>query len=232
MLISLCFDIALVVFFLCHIYYGIKKGFISSLLGFCGTLLSLIVSNLLSMFLANYVYDNFIYQTVVNSVTTELKSGSNGIVSSIQETLSSLPVFIRDYLNNININSNNINNILQMDIDSAAKSISLLIRPAVVAINQAIAFIILFFIVKIVLTYLLKILRKTNKLPIFGRLNKLLGAILGFTQALLLAYVICMIIRLCTSIDVPFFVKYFSEVNISASFLFKHLYNFNPLQIL
>ncbi len=231
MLIPLIFDIVVILFFIYHIYFGSKKGFFRSLFGLCGNLISLAISNILSIVYANYIYDNFIYAALTKNINSELQSGSKGFVSSMQEILNSIPNVLKTYLAQFNISSENLSNMLKTDIASASTSIASLMKPIVSGTIQIIVFIALFFVMRILMSFLIKALNKTTKLPICSSLNSLFGSVLGFVQAFILLYIVCWILKFIVMLNpTSQFALIFSNVNIDCSYLFKYVYYFNPFK--
>ncbi len=231
MVSSLILDLILILFFLFYVFRGYKKGLISSLFGLFGTIITLILSNILSTSIAAYLYDNFIRESIINSVVKELETGSNGFISSLQDTLNNLPVFLQNSLFNSGVKVNDLNQALRMDIYVAAKSVSDLLRPVVVGILQLVVFVALFFIFKILFSFLSRTFDKLNRLPIMGNVNKMLGAGFAFLQAIVLIYILCTVIKLVSSFNSDIDMYIFNQANINSSLLFKCIYNFNPLNL-
>lgn len=229
MLVSLIFDIIVVLFFIYHIYFGSKKGFFRALFGLCGNLISLAISNILSIISANYIYDNFICKVLTKNINSELQNGSKGFVSSMQEILNSLPNVLKTYLAQFDISSENLSNMLKMDIASASASIASLMKPIVSGTIQIIVFIALFFVMRVLMSFLIKALNKTTKLPICSSLNSFLGSVLGFVQAFILLYIVCWILKFILILNpTSELAIILSNVNIDSSYLFKYIYYFNP----
>lgn len=63
-------------------------------------------------------------------------------------------------------------------------------------INVVIYFIIIFFVLKLIYIILSVILKGVNKIPVVGKLNKVLGAMLGCVNAILISVLIGMLLTL------------------------------------
>lgn len=222
---GIVFDAVLIVFLVFKLILGIKKGMVRSLLSLFGTVVVLIISNLLSGIFSNVIYDNIISKKITSSITNQMASGNKEVVESLQNAINGLPKFLQNALNGASISTTNINN--NMNPSAVADAVSASIRPLVVGALQVLIFIILFFALRILFSFLSRFFKKINKVPLIGSLNKFLGGFLGIAQGLILAYIICMVIKVFILFNTGAREAIFTPENINSTILFKYFYNFN-----
>ena len=169
---SLIWDIALVALILYVLIHGYRRGFLSALISLLGTAASCVVAALLSPKAANWVYEQYLADTVENAVSTSL--------SASVDTFSNL------------LNGLGLQDILNDTIGTTARSIT-------VSLLTVVVFLVIFLLAMIVVRALIRATRSVNEVPILGGINRLAGGALGAGEAFVLCYVIGMLATVLVS---------------------------------
>ncbi|MBO6232007.1 MAG: CvpA family protein [Ruminiclostridium sp.] len=105
------------------------------------------------------------------------------------------------------------------------------ITPTVMFPLKAVVFFLIFAIVVLILSLIANASKIINKIPIVSSVNGVVGAVLGLAEALITLMLICVVIRFVISVWGNSLV-FINEQTISRTFLFRHLYAFDPLTLL
>ena len=179
--------IALIIFFVVN---GYKKGFFRSILGFIGFVATITISIFLTNFSSNLIYDIFIKPSIVNNINNTIYNNYSDLPSSLtNKTLDGLPKLFTDLFFKSGHSSNEIELILKEKSTNSALAISDLFRPLIVHFISTI----LFFIFVALLLFLLRFILKhckITKIPIIGKVDSLLGAVLGFFKGVIISAII------------------------------------------
>ena len=104
-------------------------------------------------------------------------------------------------------------------------------KPIVLVPVRTIVFIILFFLILIVLSVIIKATSIVNKLPLIGKLNSLLGGVLGLVEGLVIVFIIVIVAHMATAVTNNTLI-FLNEMTINKSFAFSWVYNFSFLDFL
>ena len=104
-------------------------------------------------------------------------------------------------------------------------------KPIVLVPVRTIVFIILFFLILIVLSVIIKATSIVNKLPLIGKLNSLLGGVLGLVEGLVILFIIVIVAHMATAVTNNTLI-FLNEMTINKSFAFSWVYNFSFLDFL
>lgn len=117
-----------------------------------------------------------------------------------------------------------------LDTDSNFKETVMndIVKPNVTLLIRTIVFGVIFLLVKIVLSIVSAATKLVNKIPVIGKVNALLGCILGLAEGIIAVFVVCLAVRLAVSLTGANMIL-FNQTAIDSTFLFKWLYNFDFL---
>ena len=175
----------LIIAFICY-----RRGFLATLLGLCGSLVSLFAAFKLSPVVADLLYDKLFKAKIAAGIAEKL----NGTFSSTADAVKSVvPEFITRSAGTIGINiseavgGSSLSNtaVLAEDIESSVVS------PVVLLILRVVIMLLLFVLISFLVRLLAKIFKGFNSIPLVGPLNRLLGFLLGIVNGAVLAIVIC-----------------------------------------
>ena len=187
--------LALMVFF---VFRGYKKGFLRLAITTFSFVIVIILATSLATPVSNLLENTAVGTKVESSVsdlveskTEEYLDGAQGSISSEDESsfIESLP--LPSYIQNVLISGNTVEEYAQMQIETFEEYITAEVTEVILS---AIAYVIVMIVASILLRIILRLAKFVNKIPIIGGLNKILGALLGFCQALLIIWAIGLLI--------------------------------------
>lgn len=106
-----------------------------------------------------------------------------------------------------------------------------IVQPNCILFIRTIAFGVIFFLVNLALVIVAAATKLVTKMPVIGKVNSLLGCILGLVEGIFVVFVVCLAIRLVVSLTGANSIL-FNQTAIDSTFLFKWLYNFDFLNFI
>lgn len=174
-------DVVVIVIIGFCVYFYYNRGLISTLFGFCSTLLSLVLSRLLSPVVANILRGTSLFESIKeyigNSIVENGTGGENGFISNLG---------IPDFLKTALLDNDNKEVYKALNVTNPKDYVSEYIASFVINI---IAMVLVFVLVFILIKVLANTLNIVSKLPILKTANRLGGGILGFVQAVLIIWI-------------------------------------------
>ena len=240
--IGILIDIILVAIVLIGYKIGKKDGFAKTLVSLLGFVIAILSATVLCKPVANFVYSNTVQKPVEAAVSSAIEQNLNSTVSSskqqiavaIDKTIEGLPAFVRDVTGLENKKDDLVDSISELDIkldgEVGIELTKQYIQPLVVNFLSIIAFILLFAVVYLICKILAKSLKLVNKIPLLGRVNALLGGILGIVKGIVIAAVICFALNIAVTnaIDV---LGIINAQTVESSFILKTVSTYNPLNL-
>ncbi len=172
---SVVFDLAaLAILTLCAAYYA-RKGFISGLFSFFGTLIAFVLAWIAATNLAPAIFNSFIRPSVEEHVAQAI--GQNG-ATSVRQILEQSIGFLPDNIIEI------IHQALDVQLDFSASDIVVnvvnsVMVPIVVPLISIILFFILFSLFRVLMGVIRTLAVGIAKMPAMNTLNSALGALVG-----------------------------------------------------
>lgn len=167
-----------------------KKGFVRSLIEVIGFILEIIFIGKLSPYLANITYDKFLEPSILNSIGN-MESG--GAVE-----LPQLPKFVSTLLGN-NFDLSALQNIINENIsagvtDAVAKASQEVIKPIIANILSLLYAVILTVVLMFLVKIIAKVVNKIFSFSIVGKVNRMLGGLMGIVKGVAVVAIICTVI--------------------------------------
>lgn len=106
-----------------------------------------------------------------------------------------------------------------------------IVEPNCTLFIRTVVFFVIFVLVNVILRILTSVLKLVNKLPVIGKVNSLLGLVLGLAEGLFAVFVVCLITRMIVSLGGANSIL-FNQAAIDSTFVFKWFYNFDFLNFL
>ncbi len=106
-----------------------------------------------------------------------------------------------------------------------------IVEPNCTLFIRTVAFFVIFVLVNVILRILTSVLKLINKIPVIGKVNSLLGLVLGLAEGLFAVFVVCLITRMIVSLGGANSIL-FNQAAIDSTFVFKLFYNFDFLNFL
>lgn len=222
------FDLIIVFVVIAFLISGLKKGFFKSITDLIIIVLSVLLPYFFAPVLAEYYYNNFVYNDLVNKIN-DILSQNMGLANSARNILGliyNLPSFFKNDFTIYNVTANDIFKALSGSGDKSL-IIADLLKPSILKTLTIIMFAILLIITFIALKLLFKVLFKMPKFPAFGLIDSVLGLCMGALKCAIFIFISVVIFRaLLLIIPQNGFLK---DVNsaIDNSQIFKSVYNLN-----
>lgn len=219
------FDIILVAIFIILIIVNVWRGFAKSLASILSAVGAYFGATALGGMIANFIYDSLIQPAVTKAVKDAVVNVSNQTADGV---VSALPTWLTGLMN---ISAEDLTKLLQQPISEAsgsiAETVNTAIRPIAIGIITALATVILFLLLIIILRKLItRPIVLLFRFPILIFVNRLLGAVIGFIDAFLLVSMLAYLTKLIIVNASPQS-SWFNESTIYNSFIFYHFYSGN-----
>lgn len=186
------FDLIMLAITLVLTIIGFARGAVKTILSVIGGIISYALSYALGNRLAEPVYNCFLKESVNNEISlhiTDLLENEGGnIGDSLTDILpDSLQFFISDteLVNSLN---NVAGDTTAQVVDSATQIIQQVAEPIFIGFISICITIILFILFNALITVLLHLSDFIDKIPIIGKANRIVGAIIGFLSGLVLTF--------------------------------------------
>lgn len=226
---TLIADGILILVVLISVLYGVKKGFLGMIVGFLAGIVTIVACSLLCGPVADLLGNTFGLNDVFNRLfaglftgdmmTTPLNQLANEQINAYLAELN-LPEFLTTILQEqvlAKLQTAVTDVTLQSVISNALTGLTL----------NAIAWFGLFIIISIIFFFIKRFIRIFDKMIIIGKINKLLGGILGFVVALFFICVITYLFIMISSFLPENVVSFVKSCTVLGWF-----YNSNPLAYL
>ena len=219
------FDIILVVIFIVLIVVNIHRGAARSLAGILATVLSYIGATALGKLIASAMYSNLVRPALEKAVSDAVANVSTDAAGTV---VDSLPSWLTGLLN---LTSDDFSNILSEPIanvnQTITKAVDAAVQPVANGLMTFFITIILFFVFMILLRLILvKPMVKLFRFPGLNAVNRVLGAVIGIVDALLLVSMLAYLTKLILQ-NIGSNSGWFNESTIYNSFIFYHFYSGN-----
>jgi len=198
------------------VFLSSRKGFVRMLIELSGFVLAIILANILSTPLANFTYDKAIEPAIISSVQENNQNAAD-------TAMDSMPSFVKNIIGE----GGAISNFEEMVSDNMEKGSEAAVRIASqnVIKPKVARYISMFYIMVLtaVFTFLVGFVAKfVNKLfsfSVIGKMNSILGGVLGIGKGAFIAMIFCTIISLLVSFSNGSFLI-FTDAAINDSLLF------------
>lgn len=187
-------DIIIIAVFALLFFIDFKRGIAITILNVAGVALTGFLAYHISNFLASWVYTAFVQQTLTTNLQQMIDT--QGINSAIANSFSALPNWVmgmlRFFLSIFGLDSSVYTNDFQVP-NSAAAAVSTsvvenLIQPVIIGMFRLVIGVVISIIIFIIIKILVKKLARVFKIPVVKQINKLLGGVLGLTEAAILVF--------------------------------------------
>ena len=223
---SIILDIAVVAIIVLFTVTSFRRGLVSSIVDFAGTIVSIVAASFIASSMSVSIYNQFVRDKIVESVSQALSSlpSSAGAVEQASEIMSSLPDYVTNILALMGINENNLLSAIDTTYLSIPNAVEALVYPTAVKIITAALTIILFMIFIVVIGLVSRLLTKTLNIAGLSVVNKIGGAAFGLVKALLLIMVLSLVLYFIMMF-LPTDVTMAINDGVENSILYKGIYN-------
>lgn len=206
-----------------------KKGFVATVIEFVGLLLAFYLAFTFSTTVANFTYDKFISPTIKETVIEEI---GDKVESTADSVWDSLPSIVVSGANTLGIEREEIFEGVNTSTSSTAEEIANTVndkiaKPVITVFIRFLLAFVLFIACIFLVRILAKILNKLFTFSLIGKLNRLLGGVLGAGKGIIFACVVVLLLSTIAAVTKNGFLIFTTE-NIENSTIFKLLASFNP----
>ncbi len=184
---------AILIFFL---IWGFHRGFLRILLTTLALVVTVVLAGILTPYISSFLEGSFIGKAIDKKFGTYIEEYvDNPLVNQVSEAQElvieklPLPKFIRKDISEKNTSAEYV----EMKVSKFSDYLKARLVNLVLA---AIAFIILIILIYLIIRILMKLSRVISKIPIIGGVNRILGAILGLAEGLLVIWLLCLVVMM------------------------------------
>lgn len=189
------FDIVVIAIVLLVIVLSAKKGFVASCLDTFSMVISAFVSYKLCAPVANSLYDMFIKDLVKTEFTQALDemSSSLSVRDKVAGMIEALPETAVKLASSMGVDVNNLSSTLvsgSASNDTLIETIAdTLAYDIMITLTEIIVFVALFIIASLLVRFISTFFSNNlEKLPVVGKVDTLLGGVLGLIKAIVLVF--------------------------------------------
>lgn len=191
-------DIIIIALFVLVVALAYKKGFLSTVIDTFALAISAVVSYMFFEPVAEGAYNLFVRDLVETRFTRVLDdiSSSLSVADKVQAMIEGLPPSAVKLAEVMGVNFNSLALSVSYGgelsdealIDLAVDKIG---HTIMINVTEVVTFIAMFIIITIALKFLAGIFKKANDIPLLGKLNAVLGGVIGIVKAVAIVFVAC-----------------------------------------
>ena len=219
------FDLITIAIFITLVIIGYARGAAKSLIGIVMSFVSYLLASMLAKIIASWVYTTFILPVVTRSVTDTIAGVASGASNDIA---TYMPQWL---LLALKMSDKDISDVfLSTGSDLSKKAVDVIdssVQPVIVGFIALLLTLLLYLLIQLLLRKLaVKPILGLFELPVLNTLNRVLGALLGLIEALIIVSMFAYLLKLI----LPYIhsdVSFLNESTIYNSFIFYYFYSGN-----
>ncbi len=219
-------DLAVIAIIILMALISAKRGFVRVAVEVVGFIAAVMLSLTLSSALSELTYNKAIEPAIISSVE---ETAQNVTDTTAENTWNALPKFIKNNAEKFGVNKQEITNDISNNVGDSAVDIvrnvsQKTIKPMAVSILKTLYTVILMIVLLVVVKFLARIVNKLFSFSLIGKVNKLLGGVLGVVKGLIIAWIFCSAVYVIISFTENG-IWIFNNENIEKTYIFKLLAN-------
>ena len=173
---------------------------------------------------AKYELEDIILAKMIsNQIIEHPKSNHEVLLKNLEDTIPGFSKIMGSGMDSISLLILNI--ITNYSSDSLAEMVSdNLVKPAVMVPIRALFFALLYALTGVLIAFIARKAELVNSLPIVGRVNAVLGGVVGIGQAAIAIFLVCIIVKVIITLTGNS-VIFLNTMTIDETFVFRHVYN-------
>lgn len=195
---AIILDIGILMIIFLTIYACYRRGLVRTLLGIACNIASIIGAIYISDFISKLIYDGFIKQNILDSVSKTVDTSVGGSTQTVHTAVNNLPDSINTLLGMFGYTTDSLDTELDKIVNkgnvSISEGIESIVAPIVICIISFVLIIILFVLFRFLLGKLSKLIIRVANLPLIGTVNRLCGGLLGIADGFVLAYFVTAVV--------------------------------------
>ncbi len=166
----LILDLILILIVVVCFFRNYHRGFLSALLGIVAVVASLLLALWVSNKVAEPIYETFVRSKLIASVSQNIEDGGGSTIANITGSIGAL----------LGGNEADIANGTADQIAAAAeKIVDGTMQNGIISAIRVVVLLIVYLLAFAILRWIEKSMRKVNKVPLVGGINKVAGGVLG-----------------------------------------------------
>lgn len=236
--------VLLLIVFLCY-KKGAKDGFAKTLVSLLGFAIAIVLAGSLCAPVSEFVYEKAIQPSVETAVSDVVNANLNNessiiptkqqISDTIDKTIDGLPAFIKDITGIEEKKDEIIKTVdkhLSSNVDEITQEIcTVYIQPLVLKILSVIVFLLLFILIWLACKIIANALKIINKLPLLGKVNALLGGLIGVLRGVIFVLIVSWALVVIVKDGANLF-GVISLETVESSIILKTIAQYNPLNLI
>lgn len=232
---SLVIDLLLLAIIVVSAAVGVKRGFIRTIMGFVTFVASLFGAWYFTKPVSDWLSEEFLSERITDPITQiirQLLLPSLDHSEAVPKLFSDMPDALSSLLSRFGTAPTEAQSIAEGSADAAQELARYLAQPAVRAISDALAFILLFFGITLALSIITTVLNIIFKLPVLSALNRAGGLILGLVVGALYAWVISYVLTVSIPYLSQVLPEQFTPTTLSDTIIAGWFAKTNPISLL
>lgn len=188
------FDGLVVLLAILCVVLGYRRGFIRTISGLLALLAALLVSTLLSVPTAQWVYVRGVEPAVIDALEDTISNGALPTADRLDAALDKMPAYVASLLEMNGIDSGEavLSRVEKLEIgETAVRAVATrVIAPVMLRLLELVFSVLLFVLTYVVARLLLRALDTLTRLPLIRQANRFLGLLAGALDGVLWAVVL------------------------------------------
>lgn len=231
-MIYIAVDLVIIAIFALFVWRSAVHGFVRTLIETVGSIIIICAAFSLSNTLADYVYDSYIREDIVNSIAETANTTGLQTAQAVDDIWDSLPSVVRCAADLGGFDKENLSAAIENTVSGGAEKVESLVADSIVKpiVTGAISFLISLLLITVLLFLLHKLAYWINsmfELPIINSVNATLGGVVGAVKGAVVIFALIALISLLMRIFDDKF-AFFTPEFIDNTHLFLLLYNLIP----
>ena len=227
--ISSILDLIIVGIILICILLSAKHGFVRTVVEVAGFIAAFLIAFTVSSPLANVTYDNIIEPSIVSTVNQASDNSGSQIAGKLWD---SFPEFVKRHSADFGLSESRFNEKVASSVsgsinDSAVRISENVTRPLITKLLGALYSTVIAIVLIVLSKFVARAINKMFSFSLVGKINTMLGGVIGAVKGVGVAVIFCMIISALLLITKNG-VWIFTKDNIEGSYLFRLIYGFSP----
>ncbi len=227
-------DLILVAIVALCVIISVKRGFMKTAIELVGFALAIYVAFSFGPVLSGATYDKLVKPAISKEISKTVSEVSGeGAVQITNNLWEELPDFLTKNADKFGVSLEKIQSDITLDkvadTNAIAENITdSVVKPVATTAFNAVYSILLFLIIAVLTKFLARPINKLFSISFIGKINKLLGGVLGLGKGIVFSIFFCVLVSSIVIFTKSGFLIFTNE-NIEASTLFKLLCKINPI---
>lgn len=192
------FDLIIVAVIAVFVIIGISRGAVKSI----ANLLVFVLASMLALYIgkltSNWIYDTYVYNDLVSSVTNVFQNGSGADLSkNIADFTNGVPKTVSALLAQAGIDfSLFFKQVFSGSADMISKAVETTLRPCIVTVLTVLLTSVYFILFSVLLKIAVHFVNKIAMLPVLSFINRIFGGVIGFLYGCIFVMFVILLIKL------------------------------------